>query len=136
MCCTKQNFLILAIEIIIASVHTYLQLDNPYSVQPPFKFGTVPYTNSEMVFSSHLPKMYAYMNQYNKSHPTKGILATKKGWGIILIYHRGLVWKQASTLFFNYTFISVYKIYFFIPYQRYCFGSSVCATEFHCQLWF
>ena len=52
----------------------------------------------------------------------------KLGWG--------LVWKQASTLFFNYTFISVYKIYFFIPYQRYCFGYFVCATEIHCQLWF
>ena len=40
------------------------------------------------------------------------------------------------SIFFNYTFISAYKIFFFIPYQRYCFGYFVCATEFHCQLWF
>ena len=38
------------------------------------------------------------------------------------------------SIFFNYTFISAYKIYFLIPYQRYCFGYFVCATEFHCEL--
>ena len=38
------------------------------------------------------------------------------------------------SIFFNYTFISAYEIYFFIPYQRYCFGYFVCATEFRCQL--
>ena len=56
----------------------------------------------------------------------------------------GLKWNQWRVLFenrpalyfFNYSFISAYKIYFFIPYQRYCFRSFVCATEFHCQLWF
>ena len=44
----------------------------------------------------------------------------------------GLVWKKANTLFFffNYTFISAYKIYFFIPYQRYCFGYFVCQLRF------
>ena len=33
----------------------------------------------------------------------------------------GLLWKQASTLFFNYTFISVYKIYFFYSVSKILF---------------
>ena len=49
-----------------------------------------------------------------------------------------LAWKTLGVLFenrpalyfFNYTFISVYKIYSFIPYQRYCFGYFVYASEF------
>ena len=45
----------------------------------------------------------------------------------------GVLFENRPALyFFYYTFISAYKIYFLIPYQRYCFRSSVCATEFHC----
>ena len=58
---------------------THPQLTNPFSTKPPFRFGTVPYTNADMVLAKNLPSMHAYMNNYNRSHPNLGILATKKG---------------------------------------------------------
>ena len=81
-------------------------------------------------------------SSYYRKHKSYGCITDTLFWlhhvtNWWTIHGKGLVWKQASTLFFNYTFISVYKIYFFILYQRYCFGYFVCATEFYCQLlWF
>ena len=42
--------------------------------------------------------------------------------------------RPALYFFLLYIFFCIENIYFFIPYQRYCLGYFVCATEFHCQL--
>ena len=56
-----------------------LQIQNPYIKKPPYKFGTVTYTNANSVFLKHLPEMHRYMSPHNKSKVTDGIKAIKSG---------------------------------------------------------
>ncbi|XP_064096629.1 glutamate receptor ionotropic, NMDA 2B-like isoform X2 [Macrobrachium nipponense] len=62
------------------------RLENPYVKKPPFKFGFVPYTNTETILSKHKPEMFQYMSQYNKTSIELGIKAIKKGEQDAFIY--------------------------------------------------
>jgi len=42
------------------------QLTNPYSQKPAFKFGTTPFTSTEMNLKKNYKDMYSYMMPYNK----------------------------------------------------------------------
>lgn len=55
------------------------KLQNPRLNDPPLRFGTLPYGNTEAVLKRNKPKMQAYMAPFNKSSPLKGVLAVKKG---------------------------------------------------------
>ena len=55
------------------------QLTNPYSLQPPMKFGTVPWTHTENMIRKKYPDMYSYMKKFNQSDVSEGISAVKKG---------------------------------------------------------
>ncbi|XP_050731798.1 glutamate receptor ionotropic, NMDA 2B-like [Eriocheir sinensis] len=62
------------------------RLQNPYFKKPPFKFGFVPFTNTETIMAKHQPEMFQYMKHYNKSSITDGIKAIKKGEQDAFIY--------------------------------------------------
>ncbi|GAB6025888.1 hypothetical protein CHUAL_011862 [Chamberlinius hualienensis] len=55
------------------------RLSNPYANKPPFRFGTVPFGNTEAVIQRNLPHYLHYMKQYNKTSVAEGIKAVKKG---------------------------------------------------------
>nr|APF30038.1 ionotropic glutamate receptor NMDA 2A [Homarus americanus] len=62
------------------------RLQNPYFKKPPFKFGFVPFTNTETIMAKHEHEMFQYMRQYNKSNINQGIKAIKKGEQDAFIY--------------------------------------------------
>ncbi|CAG2162128.1 unnamed protein product [Oppiella nova] len=55
------------------------KLQNPRLHDPPLRFGTLPYGNTEAVLKQNKPKMHAYMKPYNKTSPIIGVQAVKKG---------------------------------------------------------
>jgi ionotropic glutamate receptor NMDA 2B len=55
------------------------KLANPRLNDPPLKFGTLPYGNTEAVLKQNKPKMHAYMAPFNKSSAFNGVSAVKKG---------------------------------------------------------
>jgi len=55
------------------------KLANPRLNDPPLKFGTIPYGNTEAVLRRNKPKMHAYMAPFNKSSAVNGVYAVKKG---------------------------------------------------------
>nr|XP_053630446.1 glutamate receptor ionotropic, NMDA 2A-like [Cherax quadricarinatus] len=55
------------------------RLQNPYFRKPPFRFGFVPFTNTETIMAKHEPEMFQYMRPFNKSNINDGIKAIKKG---------------------------------------------------------
>jgi len=61
------------------SVFANVQLTNPYSQKPAFKFGTTPFTNTEMNLKKTYGEMYRYMSQYNKPDVIEGVRAIKDG---------------------------------------------------------
>ncbi|XP_071522705.1 glutamate receptor ionotropic, NMDA 2B-like [Panulirus ornatus] len=62
------------------------RLQNPFFKKPPFKFGFVPFTNTETILSKHQMEMFQYMKQYNKTNIADGIRAIKKGEQDAFIY--------------------------------------------------
>ena len=54
-----------------------LQLRNPHSESPPFRFGTVPDGSTALNLKKNHPDMYAYMENYNKGIVKDGIKAVK-----------------------------------------------------------
>ena len=58
-----------------------LQISNPTSHKPPLKFGTMPYSYTQMTLQKYFPEMYSYMKKYNKFNTTaKAVKAVKDGW--------------------------------------------------------
>lgn len=56
-----------------------LQLSNPKSHKPPFKYGTVPHGSTETNLMKNFPAVYEYMKIYNKSTAIEGVKAVKDG---------------------------------------------------------
>lgn len=61
------------------------QLQNPYLVDPAFRFGTIPFGNTEAVLRDNKPEMYAYMKRFNRSTVNEGIAAVKERFLILFI---------------------------------------------------
>lgn len=55
------------------------KLANPYLSDPPLKFGTIQFGNTEAVLKLNKPMMYKYMAQFNSSSSKNGVLAVKRG---------------------------------------------------------
>ncbi|XP_076041483.1 glutamate receptor ionotropic, NMDA 2B-like isoform X2 [Oratosquilla oratoria] len=54
------------------------RLQHPFTVRPPYKFGTVPETNSASVIRMHHPDMWQYMNKgYHRPSVSEGIKSIK-----------------------------------------------------------
>jgi len=60
-------------------VFTNTQLTNPHMQKPAFKFGTRPFTNTEMNLKKNYKDIYRYMTPYNKADVTEGVRAIKDG---------------------------------------------------------
>lgn len=56
-----------------------LQLTNPHSHKPPFKFATVPNGSTEENLRQNHPEMFAYMTKYNQPSVVEAVKALKKG---------------------------------------------------------
>lgn len=48
-------------------------------MQPPLKYGTVPWTYTEGAIKKAFPNMYEYMKPFNRSDAIDGINAVKRG---------------------------------------------------------
>lgn len=57
------------------------KLANPFGSDPPLKYGTIPYGNTEAVLKRNKPRMYQYMAPFNRSSSKEGVSAVKKGYG-------------------------------------------------------
>lgn len=57
----------------------FRQLQNPYSTDPPFRFGTIPAGNTQAILKNYKPHLYNYMKRFNRTSSVKGIAAVKKG---------------------------------------------------------
>ncbi|XP_034250878.1 glutamate receptor ionotropic, NMDA 2D-like [Thrips palmi] len=55
------------------------KLNNPFTVKPPFRFGTIPHGNTDVVLRRNFPQMHSYMRQHNRSSVADGIKAVKDG---------------------------------------------------------
>lgn len=56
------------------------KLANPLLSDPPLRFGTIPYGNTEAVLKQNKPFMYKYMAVFNRSTSKEGVQAVKKGY--------------------------------------------------------
>ena len=61
------------------------QLTNPYSQKPAFKFGTTPFTSTEMNLKKNYKDMYSYMMPYNKMSVSDGVKAIKDGYDSTMV---------------------------------------------------
>jgi hypothetical protein len=61
-----------------------VQLQNPFTEKPPYKYGTVPQTNAASVIRKHHPTMWDYMGTQRtmKNSVKEGIRAIKNKWVI------------------------------------------------------
>ena len=55
------------------------QLSNPFSLKPPFRFGTIPHGNTDAVLRRNFPQMHGYMRQHNRTSVADGVKAVKDG---------------------------------------------------------
>ncbi|KAG8193265.1 hypothetical protein JTE90_027009 [Oedothorax gibbosus] len=55
------------------------RLQNPNSVVPTFRFGTIPYGNTEAILKKNKPHMFDHMRKSNRSSVIKGVAAVKTG---------------------------------------------------------
>lgn len=55
----------------------FSQLTNPYTVKPPFRFGTIPNGSTEENIRENHPRMYEYMKQYPQVDVDTAIQALK-----------------------------------------------------------
>ena len=65
-------------------LRAHAQLTNPRKQTPAFKFGTTPFTSTEMNLRENYRDMYRYMTQYNTADVIEGVKAIKVGYDIIL----------------------------------------------------
>ena len=73
-----------------------LQLRNPHSESPPFRFGTVPDGSTALNLKKNHPDMYAYMENYNKGIVRDGIKAVKNKY-VCKIGIQGNQYKTAAS---------------------------------------
>ncbi len=83
------------------------KLANPTHSDPPLKFGTIPFGNTEQVLKRNKPRMFKYMLPFNRSKANEGMAAIKKGfvlatlWRYLQIlnaFHVAVNWMHSSTM--------------------------------------
>ena len=57
-----------------------MQLTNPRTEEPSFKFGTTQFTSTEMNLRENYRDMYAYMKPYSTADVAEGVKAIKDGY--------------------------------------------------------
>jgi len=55
-------------------------LTNPRKQTPAFKFGTTPFTSTEMNLRENYKDMYRYMKQFSTADVIEGVKAIKVGY--------------------------------------------------------
>jgi len=56
-----------------------VQLTSPHSQKPAFKFGTTPFTSTEMNLKENYKSLYKYMKPFNRADVIEGVKAIKGG---------------------------------------------------------
>ncbi|KFM80285.1 Glutamate [NMDA] receptor subunit epsilon-1, partial [Stegodyphus mimosarum] len=55
------------------------RLQNPRMYEPPFRYGTIPYGNTEAILKKNKPHLFTWMRKFNRSSVLQGVAAVKKG---------------------------------------------------------
>nr|XP_042903924.1 glutamate receptor ionotropic, NMDA 2B-like [Parasteatoda tepidariorum] len=55
------------------------RLANPRLIEPPFRYGTIPYGNTEAIIKKNKPHLFTWMRKFNRTTVLKGVAAVKKG---------------------------------------------------------
>ncbi|KAJ8967371.1 hypothetical protein NQ317_017028 [Molorchus minor] len=55
------------------------RLSRPFSLKPPIKFGTIPWSHTDSTLSKYFKEMHAYMRQHNRSTVLKGVADVLSG---------------------------------------------------------
>ena len=79
-CYTKESFSPWDIYNVHSFTFSSFQISNPTSHKPSLKFGTIPYSYTQMTLQKYFPEMYSYMKKYNKYNNTaSAVKAVKDG---------------------------------------------------------
>lgn len=55
------------------------QLSKPYSNKPTYKFGTTPFSHTDITIKKYFYDMHSYMRQFNKTTVMDGVAAVENG---------------------------------------------------------
>jgi ionotropic glutamate receptor NMDA 2B len=55
------------------------RLTNPFSSDPPFRFGTIPNGATDFVMKNNFPEMHLYMKKFSRRSVKEGTMAVKSG---------------------------------------------------------
>ena len=55
------------------------RLTNPFSLEPPFRFGTIPNGATDFVVKNNFPEMHLYMKKFSRQSVKDGTMAVKSG---------------------------------------------------------
>ena len=55
------------------------RLSRPFSLKPPIKFGTIPYSHSDSTMAKYFKEMHYYMKKFNKTSISEGVASVLSG---------------------------------------------------------
>lgn len=55
------------------------RLSRPFSIKPPIKFGTIPYSHTDSTIAKYFKEMHWYMRKFNKTSVSEGVSSILSG---------------------------------------------------------